>query len=134
MLTSDFLCRTMNALDQVLHLSETFGLLVEEPGALLVLYAFSIVWQLVDAALDDEGLLQLPGSEPKWPVKPPDTELVHIKYEDKRKEYSEGLQNVNTTVAIQLIAQFLRNKVTSRILYLARENMSALQSCVLYFN
>lgn len=114
----------MISLDNVLHLSKIFGLHVNEAGALLVLFVFSIVWQLVDAALDDEGLLQLTEDDPKWPVKPQDMEVdVFDIYEEKRKEYCERLRTVNTDIALELIGQFLQNKVTSRILYLARQNM-----------
>ncbi|KAI3469504.1 hypothetical protein Pfo_026167 [Paulownia fortunei] len=116
--------KTMNSLDKVLNLSQIFGLQANEAGALLVLFVFSIVWQLVDAALDDEELLQLTENDPRWPVKPQDMEIdVHNMYEEKRTEYSERLQTINTIMAVELIGQFLQNKVTSRILYLARQNM-----------
>ncbi|PIN20629.1 hypothetical protein CDL12_06691 [Handroanthus impetiginosus] len=116
--------KTMTMLDKVLHLSQKFSLQANEASDLLVLYIFSIAWQLVDATLDDEGLLQLTEHEPKWPVKPQDDMDVdvHNIYEEK-KEYRERLQIINTVMAIELIGQFLQNKVTSRILYLARENM-----------
>ncbi|GER30150.1 mediator of RNA polymerase II transcription subunit, partial [Striga asiatica] len=117
--------KTMNALDKVLDLSKTFGIQVNESGALLVLYIFSIVWQLVDAALDDEELLQLTDIDPKWPVKPQDMDVDGSNiYGEKRSEYSKRLQAFNTVMAIELIGQFLRNKVTSGILFMARQNMS----------
>ncbi|PIN11817.1 hypothetical protein CDL12_15571 [Handroanthus impetiginosus] len=119
--------KTMTMLDKVLHLSQKFSLQANEASDLLVLYIFSIAWQLVDATLDDEGLLQLTEHEPKWPVKPQDDMDVdcHNMYEEKKKEYQERLQIINTAMSIELIliGQFLQNKVTSRILYLARENM-----------
>ncbi|KAL0348790.1 UNVERIFIED_CONTAM: Mediator of RNA polymerase II transcription subunitA [Sesamum angustifolium] len=118
--------KTMNSLDQVLHLSQIFGLQANEAGALLVMFVFSIAWQLVDAALDDEGLLELTENDPRWPVKPQDMQVdVHNMYEEKRKEYRERFRTINTIMAIQLLGQFLQNKVTSRILYLARQNMYA---------
>lgn len=114
----------MISLDNVLGLSQIFGLQANEAGALLVLFVFSIVWQLVDAALDDEGLLQLTENDPKWPVKPQHMEVdFHDIYEEKRKDYCERLRTVNTVISLELIGQFLQNKVTSRILYLARRNM-----------
>lgn len=112
----------MNSLDKVLHLSRIFGFQPNEASAQLVLFVFCIVWRLVDAALDDEGLLQLTETEPRWPVKPQDMGVDNL-YEEKRKEYSERLQTINTIMAIELIGQFLQNKVTSRILYLASQNM-----------
>ncbi|XP_011090810.1 mediator of RNA polymerase II transcription subunit 33A isoform X1 [Sesamum indicum] len=118
--------KTMDSLDQVLHLSQIFGLQANEAGALLVMFVFSIVWQLVDASLDDEGLLELTENDPRWPVRPQAMQVdVHNMYEEKRKEYRERFLTINTIMAIQLLGQFLRNKVTSRILYLARQNMYA---------
>lgn len=114
----------MFSLDEVLHLSRVFGLQANEASALLVLFVFSVVWQLVDAALDDEGLLQLTQTEPRWPVKPQDMEVDdHDIFEGKRKESNERLRAINTVLAIELLGEFLQNKVTSRILHLARKNM-----------
>ena len=42
---------------------------------------------------------------------------------EKRSEHHDGLHKVNTTMAIDLIGEFLQNKVTSRILYLTCQNM-----------
>ncbi|KAL7144625.1 hypothetical protein ABFS83_07G024900 [Erythranthe nasuta] len=114
--------KTMNSIDKVLDLSQIFGLQENEASVQLVLFIFSTVWRLVDAALDDEGLLQLTENEPKWPVRPQDMEIDNV-YEEKRKEYGEILQNINTIMAVELIGQFLQNKATSKILYLARQNM-----------
>ncbi|XP_042037630.1 mediator of RNA polymerase II transcription subunit 33A-like isoform X1 [Salvia splendens] len=117
--------KTMFSLDEILQLSFLFGLQANEASVLLVLFIFSIVWQLVDAALDDEGLLQLVEMEPRWPVKPQDMEVDNVPgiFEGKRKEYNERLRAVNTVFAIELLGEFLQNKITSRILHLAGQNM-----------
>ncbi|KAA8548575.1 hypothetical protein F0562_000158 [Nyssa sinensis] len=116
---------TMNSVDAVLHLAQIFGLQASEPGILAVEFIFSIVWQLLDASLDDEGLLELtPEKKSRWATKPQDMEVDgHDSYHENRVEHQERLQNINSVVAIELICQFLQNKVTSRILYLARQNM-----------
>ncbi|GMP91109.1 hypothetical protein CsSME_00041944 [Camellia sinensis var. sinensis] len=51
--------KIMKSIDEVLHLSQIFSLPASEPGLLVVGFVFSIVWQLLDASLDDEGLLEL---------------------------------------------------------------------------
>ncbi|KAL6971432.1 hypothetical protein U1Q18_031108 [Sarracenia purpurea var. burkii] len=115
----------MNSIDNVLHLSQIFGLQASEPGILVVEFIFSIVWQLLDASLDDEGLLELiPEKKSRW-VKSQDMELDgdDDNYDEKKLEHQERLQKLNTVMAIELIGQFLQDKVTSRILYLARQNM-----------
>ncbi|XP_052189469.1 mediator of RNA polymerase II transcription subunit 33A isoform X2 [Diospyros lotus] len=119
--------KIMNLIDNVLHFSQIFGLLGSEPGIVVVEYIFSTVWQLLDASLDDEGLLELaPEKKSKWITKSQDMEVDSDEnYDEKRIQYQERLQNINTLTAIELIGQFLQNKVTSRILYLARQNMSA---------
>ncbi|KAL7251897.1 hypothetical protein ACSBR1_013698 [Camellia fascicularis] len=117
--------KIINLIDNILHLSQIFGLQASEPGIVLVEFIFSIVWQLLDASLDDEGLLErTPEQKSKWLNKPQDMELdSDDNYDEKRTEHQERLLNLNTVMAIELIGQFLQNKVTSRILYLARQNM-----------
>ena len=124
----------MNSIDNVLHLSQIFGVKVNEPGSLLLVFIFSIVWQLVEAALGDEGLLELTEERKlKWNL-PQDMELGDCgSYDGKRTEYQEMLQSRNTVMAVELIGLFLQNKVTSRILFLARRNMSELDSFNTYY-
>lgn len=106
----------MKSIDGLLHLSETFGLPASEPGILVVEFMFSILWQLLDASLDDEGLLELTAER--------NSRLDGCDgYDDERTEYHERLRNMNTQMAIEIIGQFLQNKVTSRIIYLARRNL-----------
>ncbi|KAF3436334.1 hypothetical protein FNV43_RR23426 [Rhamnella rubrinervis] len=117
--------KIMSSIDGVLHMSQLYGLQVCEPGILLVEFVLSIVWQLLDASLDDEGLLELtPEKKSRWPTRPQDMELDGQDcFGEKRSEYNEGLHKANTLMAIELIVEFLKNKVTSKILYLARLNM-----------
>ncbi|KAJ0491871.1 putative mediator of RNA polymerase II transcription subunit 33A/B [Helianthus annuus] len=114
----------MSSIDNVLHLSQIYGIEVKDPGSILLEFILSIVWQLVEAALEDEGLLELTGERKfKWNV-PQDMELDGSgSYGGKRNEYQEILQRGNTLMAVELIGLFLQNKVTSRILFLARRNM-----------
>lgn len=96
---------------------------------------FSIVFQLLDASLDDEGLLQLtPEKKSRWLNKPEDMDLDGFNsYGAEKFEHKERLKSMNTVMSVELIGQFLRNKVTSRILYLARQNMSELYSFITAF-
>ncbi|KAE9455334.1 hypothetical protein C3L33_12769, partial [Rhododendron williamsianum] len=117
--------KVMNVVDEVLHLSQIFGLEASEPGILVVEFIFAVICQLLDASLEDEGLLELTHERTsEWVTKPQDMEVDSDDfYDEKRMEHQEGLRSFNTVIAIELIAQFLQNKVTSRILYLARQNM-----------
>ncbi|XP_039002043.1 mediator of RNA polymerase II transcription subunit 33A-like isoform X2 [Hibiscus syriacus] len=119
--------KVMKSIDATLHLSEIFGLQTTEPAILVVEFIFSIVWQLLDASLDDEGLLELTEEKvSRWAIKPQEMEIDGDDvYDEKNIAYLEWLQNFNTTMAIEIIGQFLQHKVTSRILYLARRNMSS---------
>lgn len=129
-------CRVMNVVDEVLHLSQIFGLEASEPGILVVEFIFAVICQLLDASLEDEGLLELTQERTsEWVTKPQDMEVDSDDfYDEKRMEYQERLRSSNTVNAIELIAQFLQNKVTSRILYLARQNMSELHSFKSFYN
>ncbi|KAL3505849.1 hypothetical protein ACH5RR_031231 [Cinchona calisaya] len=114
-----------NSIHSILHPSQIFDLQVDEPGVLVIEILFAILCQLLDASLDDEGLLQLtPEKKSRWPTKMQDMEIDCCENSDgMRLEHRERLKTVNTVMAIDLIGQFLQNKVTSRILYLARQNM-----------
>lgn len=122
--------------DEVLHLSQIFGLEASEPGILVVEFIFAVICQLLDASLEDEGLLELTHERTsEWVTKPQDMEVDSDDfYDEKRMEHQERLRSLNTVIAIDLIAQFLQNKVTSRILYLARQNMSELYSFYICFS
>ncbi|XP_010255864.1 PREDICTED: mediator of RNA polymerase II transcription subunit 33A isoform X2 [Nelumbo nucifera] len=117
--------KTMKSIDDVLHLSQIFGLQACEPGVLVVEFVFSIVWQLLDATLDDEGLLEMtPEKESKWSTRQQDMEIDgHDSFDEKRTEHQDRLRKANTVMAVELIGQFLQNKITSKLLYLARQNM-----------
>ncbi|KAI3979886.1 hypothetical protein MKX01_042540 [Papaver californicum] len=123
--SNDLKC--MKAIDDALHLSELFDLQASEAGVLVVEFVFSIVWQLVDATLDDEGLLELTlEKKSRWATKPQDMEIDgDVSFSERITEHHERLQKANTVFAIDLIGQFLQNKLTSRLLYLARENMQS---------
>ncbi|GLT42581.1 hypothetical protein SLA2020_165720 [Shorea laevis] len=118
--------KIMKSMDDVLQLSKIFGLQVCEPGLVLVGFVFSVVWQLLDASLDDEGLLELtPEKKSLWLSVSQDMEIDNPNSSaEKRTEQHERLCKVNTTMAIEIIGEFLKDKLTSRILYLARRNMS----------
>ncbi|XP_044500823.1 mediator of RNA polymerase II transcription subunit 33A-like isoform X2 [Mangifera indica] len=117
--------KVMKSIDAVLHLSKNFGLPATEPGILVVEFIFSIVWQLLDASLDDEGLLELtPERKSRWPTQPLEMEIDSCNgFDEERTEYHERLHNMNTVMALEIIGKFLQNKVTSRIIYLARRNL-----------
>lgn len=115
----------MKFVDSVLHLSSVFGLQASEPGILLVEFVFSMVLMLLDASLDDEGLIELtPEKKSKWMTGTCDMEIdSHDDYDEKKTDLYERLQKINTLMTIDLIGQFLLDKRTSKILYLARRNM-----------
>lgn len=118
----------MESIDAAMQLSKIFGLPESEAGILVVEFIFSIVWQLLDASLDDEGLLELtPEANSRWGIKSQEMDIDSYGSFDEKSTESHGiLQNANTTMAIEIIGQFLQNKVTSRILYLARQNLYVL--------
>ncbi|XVE73184.1 hypothetical protein DITRI_Ditri11bG0097000 [Diplodiscus trichospermus] len=117
--------KIMKSIDDVLHLSQIFGVKVSEPGLLLVKFVFSIVWQLLDASLDDEGLLELtPEKRSIWPAATQNMEIDNAdSFNEKRNEHRDVLCKGNTMMAIETIGEFLQNKATSRILFLAHRNM-----------
>ncbi|KAK4407107.1 Mediator of RNA polymerase II transcription subunitB [Sesamum angolense] len=51
--------KTMESINDVLQFYQIFGIQSSEPGLLVVEFILAIVWELLDASLDDEGLLEL---------------------------------------------------------------------------
>ncbi|XP_004298174.1 PREDICTED: mediator of RNA polymerase II transcription subunit 33A-like [Fragaria vesca subsp. vesca] len=113
----------MKSIDAILDLSQIFGLQTSDAGTIVVGFIFSTVWQLIDASLDDEGLLEHndPEKKSRWVIRPQEMEIDGC---EMGNEHYERLQNQNTMMAIELITQFLQNKLTSKILNLAKQNMS----------
>ncbi|XP_024981097.1 mediator of RNA polymerase II transcription subunit 33A-like [Cynara cardunculus var. scolymus] len=117
--------KIMESIDQALNLHQIFGFQSSEPGILLVEFIFSVVWELLDASLDDENLLELvPEKKSIWPIKSQDMEINdHNNFGEQKIDFHQGLYKSNTTMSIEIIGELFRNKVTSRILHLARRNM-----------
>lgn len=115
----------MKSIDNVLNLSQIFGLDACEPGILVMEFVFSLVWQLLDASLDDEGLIEMtPEKKSRWATKPLDMDIDgQDTFSGKETERQEMLHKANTSMAIEVIVAFLQNTVTARILFLARRNM-----------
>lgn len=115
----------MKSIDDILNPSKIFGIQAHEPGLLVVVFVFSIVWQLLDASLDDERLLELtPQRKSRWPLMPHNMDINgHDNFSARETERQEVLHKGSTAMAIEIIVEFLQNTVTARILYLARRNM-----------
>ncbi|KAI3439446.1 uncharacterized protein J3R85_004877 [Psidium guajava] len=117
--------KVMKSIDNILDLSQIFGLEACDPGILVMAFVFSLVWQLLDASLDDEGLIEMtPEKKSRWATKPPDMDIDgQDTFSGKETERQEMMHGANTSMAIEVIVAFLQNTVTARILYLARRNM-----------
>ncbi|KAI3526782.1 hypothetical protein L1887_06045 [Cichorium endivia] len=116
--------KIMESIDNTLHLSQRFVIPYSEPGLLLVEFVFAIVWQLLDASIDDEGLLELvPEKSSIWPIKPQEMEIDHHNIGENTIDRYDKLYKTNTTLAIEIIGQLYQNKITCKILSLARQNM-----------
>ncbi|KAL3531373.1 hypothetical protein ACH5RR_010695 [Cinchona calisaya] len=117
--------KIMESINHVLDLSQIFRLKPSEPGLVLVEFVFSTVWELLDASLDDEGLLEITSeNKSRWATRNQDMKVDNYDgFQGKSTENQEVMQKMNTVMAIEIIGDFFQNKVTSRILYLARRNM-----------
>lgn len=116
----------MISVASILRLSELFDLETSKPGVLLVEFVFKMVSQLLDATLSDEGLLELSqDSRSQWVVKCQDMEIDAPERYNGKTASLEKLQTLNTIMAIEIIAEFLRNTVISRLLYLVSSNRYA---------
>ncbi|KAG8389380.1 hypothetical protein BUALT_Bualt02G0223200 [Buddleja alternifolia] len=121
----------MESISDVLQFSQILGVQSSEPGLLVVEFIFAMIWELLDASLDDEGLLELTTEkQSRWPTRGQDMEIDYLgSFEGKKMERHAALSKINTVMAVEMIGEFFRNKVTSRILYLARRNMPMHWEC-----
>ncbi|KAF8053707.1 hypothetical protein N665_1381s0006 [Sinapis alba] len=109
----------MNSVANILRLPElfpldTFPLETSRPGVLVIEFVFKMVSLLLDTCLTDEGLIELSqDSTSLWLIKSQDMEI---------DAPNEKLQTLNTIMAIEMIAECLRNTVISRLLYLVFSN------------
>ncbi|XP_017418682.1 mediator of RNA polymerase II transcription subunit 33B [Vigna angularis] len=117
--------KIMKSIDHVLQLSQVYGQKLWEPGIVLVEFVFSVVWQLLEASLHDEGLLDhTTENKPIWLCRSHDMDIDgHDSVGEKKTKDVEGFQKKNTAMAIEIIAEFLQHKMTSRILSLVHWNM-----------
>jgi hypothetical protein len=114
----------MQLIDDNLNLSKIFAFPTCEPGVFIVEFVLCILWKLIDTALDDEGLLELtPEKKARWPTRPQDISAFEGSFSEQKQEKIEKLQRMNSVITIELIGHLLHDKVTTRILSLARENM-----------
>uniref|UniRef100_A0A0E0AH84 Mediator of RNA polymerase II transcription subunit 33A n=1 Tax=Oryza glumipatula TaxID=40148 RepID=A0A0E0AH84_9ORYZ len=105
--------KIMQLIDDNLGLSKIFGFSTCEPG-------------LVDAALDDEGLLELiPDKKAHWPTRSNDVSAFDGTFSEQRIDKIDKLQKMNNVITIELIGHLLHDKVITHILSLARENMQS---------
>ncbi|KAK1681353.1 hypothetical protein QYE76_042201 [Lolium multiflorum] len=116
--------KVMQLIDDNLNLSKIFAFPTCEPGVFIVEFVLCILWKLIDTALDDEGLLELtPEKKARWPTRPQDISAFEGSFSEQKQEKIEKLQRMNSVITIELIGHLLHDKVTTRILSLARENM-----------
>ncbi|VAH45822.1 unnamed protein product [Triticum turgidum subsp. durum] len=121
---SPLFCRIRQLIDDNLNLSKIFGFSACEPGVFIVEFVLCILWQLVDTALDDESLLELtPEKKAQWPTRPQDISAFEVSFSEQKPEKIEKLQRMNSVITIELIGHLLHDKVITRILSLARENI-----------
>jgi hypothetical protein len=114
----------MQLIDDNLGLSKIFGFSTCEPGVFVVEFTLCMLWQLVDAALDDEGLLELiPDKKAHWPTRSDDVSAFDGTFSEQRIDKIDKLQKMNNVITIELIGHLLHDKVITHILSLARENM-----------
>ncbi|CAF1965787.1 mediator of RNA polymerase II transcription subunit 33A isoform X1 [Brassica napus] len=116
----------MNSVANILRLPELFRLETGKPGVLLVEFVFKMVSLLLDACLSDEGLIEpSQDSSSQWLIKSQDMEIDAPERYNEKNGSHEKLQTLNTIMAIEMVAEFLRNTVISRLLYLVSSNRAS---------
>ncbi|CAL0310329.1 unnamed protein product [Lupinus luteus] len=117
----------MKSIHDVLHLShneaEAETETETEPGVVLVQFLFSILSQLLEATVHDEGLLHHHHHHHMDHMDNNNMTEEKEEKDDNKTENTDESHRANTAMAIEIIAHFLQNKVTSTILSLHHRNM-----------
>jgi hypothetical protein len=122
----------MGLVDESLSLSKIFGISMNQPGVFVICYVLCILWQLIDAVLDEEGLLELtPEKKGQWPTRADDMSTFEGVFTEQRSEKIENSQKRNCVITIELISSLLCDKVITCILSLVRENMYGFSTLLL---
>ncbi|KAL4205446.1 hypothetical protein AMTRI_Chr01g137360 [Amborella trichopoda] len=117
--------KLLKSVDDALHLSQTYGIQAAGLGEVVVEFVFTVVSLLLDAILEDEGLLDLKLDKRFTPtIAQQDIMEIDVESIDgRRRDYCEKLRKLNTSLTIELIGQFLQHRLTSSLLRLACQNM-----------
>lgn len=112
----------MKSIHHVLRLSQLYPSHSDpHSGVVLVQFLFTVVWQLLEASLEDEGLLQ---HKHRFLFDDPDLAMeMELDAPSNQNHHNDGLHGKNTGMAIEVISRFLQSKVSSRILSLVQRNM-----------
>ncbi|XP_057546589.1 mediator of RNA polymerase II transcription subunit 33A-like [Amaranthus tricolor] len=117
--------KVMMSIENVLSLPQIFGSQASEPGVILVEFVFATVWQLLDALIEDEGLLDLTTEKKSvWAINAQEMDIVPFDNDEEKKfKLLEKFRSLNTDAAVEIIGKYFQNRVSSRILSLVRRNM-----------
>ncbi|KAH9309641.1 hypothetical protein KI387_037552, partial [Taxus chinensis] len=120
--------KTVEAVDDALHLSKTYGIPVIDLGKTAVLFTFTVVSTLVNAIAEDSGL-QVRWSEKQYmlggSVGQHDMAIgADEDINEKRHLHREHLRRTNIVTAIEMVRKFMEHKRTSTFFRLACQNMT----------
>jgi hypothetical protein len=73
--------------DESLSLSKIFGISMNQRGVSVICHVLCILWQLIDAVSDEEGLLELtPEKKGQWPTRADDMSAFEGAFTEQRSE------------------------------------------------
>ncbi|KAH9309638.1 hypothetical protein KI387_037549, partial [Taxus chinensis] len=122
-----YLSVTIKAVDNTLQLSQAFGSPVTGLGQTVVLFVFTVVCNLLNAAAEDWGI-PVSWSE-KHRILTGSIGEIELQMDsekdlnEKRHMHRECLRRTNSVMAIELIGKLMEHKKTSSLLRLAHRNM-----------
>ncbi|GLJ38137.1 hypothetical protein SUGI_0776330 [Cryptomeria japonica] len=120
--------KIVEAVDDALQLSRTYGIPVTELGKTAVLFTFTVVSTLVSAIAEDSGL-QVRWLEKQYQVggNVGQHDMAIGADEDaneKRHQHQEHLRRTNIVMAIEMVGKLMEHKRTSTFFRLACQNMT----------
>ncbi|XP_057816727.2 mediator of RNA polymerase II transcription subunit 33A isoform X2 [Cryptomeria japonica] len=120
--------KIVEAVDDALQLSKTYGIPVTELGKAAVLFTLTVVSTLVNAVAEDSGLqgrwlekqYRLGGNVGQHDMVKGADEDVN----EKRHQHREHLRRTNIVMAIEMVRKLMEHKKTSTFFRLACRNMT----------
>ena len=117
----------VKAVDEGLQLSQLYGVSVSDFGTVAVQFLLMLIWRLMDATLEDWGVLITRTTKQEHVMQMHHKEESHMDVDDYMEEKQVGqreqMHATNCIAAIDLVSKIMQNKMLKCLLRIAYHNL-----------